>query len=87
MELVNIGFGNMLAKDKIVVVLTPESAPIRRIVHDAKEKFDLIDATCGRRTQAVIITSSRHVVLSALNPSAISNRIMESNKPDKEENL
>ncbi len=68
----------MLAKDKIVVALSPESAPVRRIVHDAKEKFDLIDATCGHRTQAVIITNSRHVVLSALNPHAISSRVMES---------
>lgn len=84
MELVNIGFGNMLAKDKVVIALTPESAPIRRIVQDAKEKMNLIDATCGRRTQSVIITNSKHVVLSALSPNAISNRFMESIQPDKE---
>lgn len=75
----------MLAKEKVVVVLTTGAAPIRRMVQDAREKMNLIDATSGHKTQSVIVTNSRHVVLSALSPDTISKRLMESIHPNKGE--
>ena len=74
MKLINIGFGNLVAGDKIVAVVSPDSAPIKRIVQDAKEQGILIDATYGRKTRSVIITDSDHVVLSAKNPESLGNR-------------
>ena len=74
MRLINIGFGNMVSAGRIVAIVSPESAPIKRIVQDAKERGTLIDATYGRRTRAVIITDSDHVVLSAILPDTITNR-------------
>ena len=75
MKLINIGFGNLLSSSRIVAVVSPESAPIKRIVQDAKERGMLIDATQGRRTRAVIITDSGHVVLSYLQGETVSNRM------------
>ena len=75
MKLINIGFGNLLSSGRIVAVVSPESAPIKRIVQDAKERGMLIDATQGRRTRAVIITDSGHVVLSYLQGETVSNRL------------
>ena len=74
MKLVNIGFGNMISDIKIVSVVGPESAPIKRLVRDAQDKGMLIDATYGRRTRSVIIADSGHVVLSALTPETVSDR-------------
>ncbi len=74
MQLINIGFGNLVSADKIVAVVAPDSAPIKRIVQDAKEQGLLIDATYGRKTRSVIITQSEHIVLSAINPESIGNR-------------
>lgn len=74
MKLINIGFGNLVSGDKIVAVVSPDSAPIKRIVQDAKEQGILIDATYGRKTRSVIITDSDHVVLSAKNPESLGNR-------------
>ena len=68
MKLINIGFGNMVAAGRLVAIVSPESAPIKRIIQDAKERGTLIDATYGRRTRAVLITDSDHVILSALPP-------------------
>ncbi|MCI6221115.1 MAG: DUF370 domain-containing protein, partial [Subdoligranulum sp.] len=65
MKLINIGFGNMVNADRVIAVVSPDSAPIKRIVQDARDKGAAIDATYGRRTRAVIITDSDHVVLSA----------------------
>ena len=73
--LVNVGFGNMVNKDRIIVVVSPETAPIKRLVQDAKDSGRAIDVTCGRRTRSVIITDSDHVVLSAIQCETISNRI------------
>ena len=73
--LVNVGFGNMVNKDRIIVVVSPETAPIKRLVQDAKDSGRAIDVTCGRRTRSVIITDSDHVILSAINCETISNRI------------
>ena len=65
MKLINIGFGNMVSANRLVAIVSPESAPIKRIIQDAKERGSLIDATYGRRTRAVIVTDSDHVILSA----------------------
>ncbi len=77
MKLVNIGFGNMVAAGRMVAIVSPESAPIKRIIQDAKERGILIDATHGRRTRAVIITDSDHIILSYLQCETVTNRISE----------
>lgn len=75
MKLINIGFGNMISANRLVAVISPDSAPIKRVMQDAKEKGFLIDATYGRKTRSVIIMDSEHVVLSAIVPDVITNRI------------
>lgn len=75
MKLINIGFGNMVAADRIIAIASPESAPIKRIVQDAKERGTLIDATQGRKTKAVIITDSDHIILTYLQTEAVASRI------------
>ena len=75
MRLINIGFGNMVSASRLVAIVSLESAPIKRIVQDAKERGSLIDATYGRRTRAVIIMDSDHVVLSAVQPETVANRL------------
>ncbi len=75
MKLINIGFGNMVSAERLVAIVSPESAPIKRIVQDAKERGVLIDATYGRRTRAVLVTDSDHVVLSALQPETVAGRL------------
>ena len=75
MQLVNIGFGNIVAADKIVAIVSPESAPIKRMVQEAKDNKSAIDATCGRRTRAVIITDSGHIILSSLQPETLATRL------------
>ncbi|NCC07700.1 MAG: DUF370 domain-containing protein [Clostridia bacterium] len=75
MKLINIGFGNMVNASRLIAIVSPESAPIKRIVQEARDKGVLIDATYGRRTRAVIITDSDHVVLSAVQPETVANRL------------
>ena len=75
LRLVNIGFGNIVSADRLIAIVSPESAPIKRIVQEARESSRLIDATCGRRTRAVVITDSDHVILSAIQPETIANRL------------
>lgn len=75
MKLVNIGFGNCVNADRIIAVVGPESAPIKRIVQDCKEKGTLIDASQGRKTRTVILTDSDHVILSYLQPETLTHRI------------
>lgn len=82
-KLINIGFGNIVAGNRVIAVVSPESAPIKRIIQEAREKGMLIDATYGRRTRAVIITDSDHVVLSAIQPETVSHRL-EDNKKDED---
>lgn len=77
MKLVNIGFGNMVSAGRMVAIVSPESAPIKRIIQDAKERGTLIDATHGRRTRAVIITDSDHIILTYLQSETLANRIAE----------
>ncbi|MBQ5845186.1 MAG: DUF370 domain-containing protein [Selenomonadaceae bacterium] len=76
-KLINIGFGNVVSANRVVAIVSPESAPIKRIIQDARERFQLIDATYGRRTRAVVIMDSGHVVLSAVQPDTMSHRIVE----------
>ncbi|HCA72033.1 MAG TPA: hypothetical protein DHW78_06745 [Ruminococcaceae bacterium] len=75
MKLINIGFGNMVSANRLVAIVSPESAPIKRIIQDAKERGTLIDATYGRRTRAVMIMDSEHVILSAVQPETVANRL------------
>jgi extracellular matrix regulatory protein A len=77
-QLINIGFGNIVSANRIIAIVSPESAPIKRIITEAREKSLLIDATYGRRTRAVIITDSSHVVLSAIQPETVANRFVGS---------
>ena len=77
MKLINIGFGNMVNADRIVAIISPESAPIKRIIQDCKEKGTLIDATHGRRTRAVIITDCDQVILTYLQAETVANRFNE----------
>ena len=79
MKLVNIGFGNMVNASRIVAVVVPDSQPIKRIVQESKEKGNLIDASHGRRTRAVIITDSDHVILTYLQAETVANRLSEEN--------
>lgn len=87
MRLVNIGFGNLVSADRMVAIVSPESAPIKRIVQDAKERGTLIDATHGRRTRAVIITDSDHIILTYLQAETVSNRLNDENAVDDGEDL
>lgn len=77
MKLINIGFGNMVSANRLVAIVSPDSAPIKRIVQDARDQGCLIDATYGRRTRAVLITDSDHVILSAVQPETVANRIVD----------
>ncbi len=75
MQLINIGFGNIVASTRIVAIVSPESAPIKRIVQEAKENKNIIDATSGRKTRAVIIMDSGHIILSAIQPETVASRL------------
>ena len=85
MKFINIGFGNMVAVDRMVALVSPESAPIKRLVQDAKDSGRTIDVTCGRRTRAVIITDSEHVILSAIQAETIANRLENDALEDEED--
>ena len=87
MKLINIGFGNMVSASRIIAIVSPESAPIKRIMQDAKERGTLIDATYGRRTRAVIMTDSDHVILSAIQPETVANRLNDSSSDTDDEEL
>lgn len=75
MKLINIGFGNMISASRLVAVVSPDSAPIKRMVQEARERGNLIDASYGRRTRAVLITDSDHIILSALQPETVAGRL------------
>lgn len=74
-KLINIGFGNIVSANRIIAVVSPESAPIKRIIQEARDRGMLIDATYGRRTRAVIITDSDHIILSAVQPETVAHRL------------
>ena len=83
MKLTNIGFGNMVSANRLVAIVSPESAPIKRIIQAARDRGTLIDAPYGRRTRAVIITDSDHVVLSAVQPETVANRLVDDDEDEE----
>ncbi len=80
-KLINIGFGNIVAANRIIAIVSPESAPIKRIIQEAREQGRLVDATYGRRTRAVVITDSDHIILSAVQPETVSHRLVDKEAP------
>jgi regulator of extracellular matrix RemA (YlzA/DUF370 family) len=76
MRMINIGFGNIVSEDRVIAVISPESAPIKRVINDARDGNKLIDATYGRKTRAVIVMDSNHVVLSAIQPETVAQRFI-----------
>ena len=85
MKFINVGFGNMVAADRVIALASPDSAPVKRLVQDAKDDGRAIDVTCGRRTRSVIITDSEHVILSAIQTETIANRLGDSDDGDDDE--
>ena len=85
MQLVNIGFGNIISAERIVAIVSPESAPIKRIIQEAKENKTAVDATCGRRTRAVLVMDSGHMILSAVQPETVGGRIDKTISQDEKE--
>ena len=84
MQLVNIGFGNSVSANRIIAIINPESAPIKRLVQEAKEQGRAIDATCGRKTRAILIMDSDHIILSSVQPETVAGRFEEDmNKKDE----
>ena len=82
MRFINIGFGNMVSAGRIVAIAAPDSAPVKRLVQDARDDGRVIDVSCGRRTRAVIITDSDHVILSAIQTETITNRLANDSAED-----
>ena len=85
MKFINIGFGNMVASDRIITIVSPDSAPVKRLVQDAKDTGRVIDVSCGRRTRSVIITDSEHIILSAIQSETIANRLDNESDDSEEE--
>ena len=84
-KLVNIGFGNIVAANRIISIISPESAPIKRIIQEARDKGMLVDATYGRRTRAVVVVDSGHIILSAIQPETVANRLVAQTADSEEE--
>ena len=85
MKLINIGFGNMISAGRLVAIESPDSAPIKRMVQEARDRGTLIDATYGRRTRSVLIMDNDHLVLSALQPDTVASRLESREAPEAEE--
>ena len=85
MQLVNIGFGNIISAERIVAIASPESAPIKRMIQEAKDNKTAVDATCGRRTRAVLVMDSGHMILSAVQPETVGGRIDKTISQDEKE--
>ena len=85
MKLINIGFGNIVSANRLIAIVSPESAPIKRIIQEAKDRGMCIDATYGRRTRAVIFTDSDHIILSAVQPETVANRLSRKENGDSSE--
>ena len=84
-KFINIGFGNLVSAHRIVTIAAPDSAPIKRLVQDGRDRDRVVDVTCGRRTRAVILTDSGHIILSAIQPETIAGRMNEKDAADVEE--
>lgn len=87
MKFINIGFGNMVASHRVVTLVSPDSAPIKRLIQDARDTGRVIDVSCGRRTRSVIITDSEHVILSAIQPETIATRLNGQTDNDEDDNI
>lgn len=85
MQFINIGFGNIISATRVIAIVSPEAAPIKRIVQDAKDKGTAIDATCGRKTRAVLIMDSGNIIMSAIQPETIAGRIENNVEEEKQE--
>ena len=86
MKFINVGFGNMVAVERVVALASPDSAPMKRLVQDAKDDGRAIDVTCGRRTRSIIITDSEHVILSAIQTETIAGRLENRDPADDDNN-
>ncbi len=84
MQLINIGFGNIVSASRIIAIVSPESAPIKRIVQEAKDSGQAVDATYGRRTRAVLIMDSGHIILSAVQPETVAGRLEKDESIEEE---
>ena len=82
MKLINIGFGNMVSAGRLIAIVSPESAPIKRMIQEARDRGMLIDATYGRRTRAVLIMYGDHIVLSAIQPETVAGRLSGKDAPE-----
>lgn len=87
MKLINIGFGNMVSSSRLIAIVSPESAPIKRVIQEARDRGMLIDATYGRRTRAVILMDTDHIILSAILPETIAGRLSDKNQEITEEEI
>ena len=85
MKLINIGFGNMVSLDRLIAIVSPDSAPCKRIIQEARDRGMLIDASYGRRTRSVIVMDTDHIILSAILPETVAGRLNEKNAVDAEE--
>ena len=85
MKFINVGFGNMVAADRVVALAASDSAPIKRLIQDSKDAGRVIDVTCGRRTRAVIVMDSGHVVLSSIQPETVANRFIQTDEVEEDE--
>ena len=85
MKLVNIGFGGLVARERILAVVSPDSSPIKRIIQDVRERGQLVDASYGRKTQAVLVMDSGHVILSAIQPETVANRFVQNDEVEEED--
>lgn len=83
MKFINVGFGNMIAAERVVALVSPDSAPMKRLVGEAREGGRVIDVTCGRRTRSIIITDSDHVILSATQPETIAGRLSDESEEEE----
>lgn len=83
-KLINIGFGNIVSANRIIAIVSPESAPIKRIIQEARDRGILIDATYGRRTRAVVVTDSDHIILSAVQPETVAHRLGNKEESNEE---
>ena len=75
MQLINIGFGNIILAERIIAIISPDSAPVKRMIQESKDKGKIIDATCGRKTRAVLIMDSGHIILAAVQPETVAGRV------------
>ena len=85
MKLINIGFGNLVSQERLVAIVSPDSAPIKRMVQETRERGMLIDATYGRRSRSVLVTDSDHIILSPIQPETIANRLSSEDEEEEED--